>query len=265
MKGIDVSTIQNTINWNSVKKSGIEFAMIKATQGRGEGAATKNLRVFTDSRFATNIKNAHNAGLACGVYHYFTAKDISEARYEAEYFIDTIAPYKSYIDLWAAVDVESAMYLSKVSSRILTDSTQAFMDYVQDKGFKPILYTNPNYLKYRFIPNAFKNSDIWLAHWGVKKPMAVPNTQIWQYGAGKVAGIRTQVDMNEGYFDLQSAGDKPSCKPTYRVNDKYIIKAGDMYTTGDKVPNKYVGKECTIIGVKPDSILLKEVFTWVKI
>ena len=49
MKGIDVSTLQGVIDWKRVAGSGIEFAMIKATQGRGEGAATRHMRRFTDS------------------------------------------------------------------------------------------------------------------------------------------------------------------------------------------------------------------------
>lgn len=269
MKGVDVSTLQDVINWSKVKAAGIEFAMIKATQGRGEGATTKNLRVFTDSKFATNIKNAHNAGIPCGVYHYFTAKNDSEAVYEAKYFINTIKPYKKYIDLWCAVDVESEPHLKGVDSKTLTSATKKFMDYIKDAGYKPILYTNPNYLKYRFTPNAFNDYDIWLAHWGVSKPMSVPNTKIWQYGAGRISGINTQVDMNEGYFNVSSTNNTPTNtsteKPKYKKNDKYIIKAGDRYTTGEVVPKDVVGWECTIIGVKSDSILLKEVYTWVYI
>lgn len=262
MKGIDVSTLQGIINWNKVKAAGIEFAMIKATHGRGEGATTKNLRVFTDSKFATNIKNAHNAGIPCGVYHYFTAQSDSEAIYEAKYFINAIKPYKQYIDLWCAVDVESEPYLKNVDSKTLTSATKKFMDYVEDAGYKTILYTNPNYLKYRFTPNAFNDCDIWLAHWGVAKPMSVPNTKIWQYGAGRISGINTQVDMNEGYFD--SDVNTPQ-NIVYKAGDKYTVKADDRYSTGASVPQRIVGKTYTIAQVKEDRILLKEIMSWVMI
>ena len=262
MKGIDVSTLQGIINWSKVKAAGIEFAMIKATQGRGEGTSTKNLRVFTDSKFATNIKNAHNAGIPCGVYHYFTAKNDSEAVYEAKYFINTIKPYKRYIDLWCAVDVESEPHLKGVNSQTLTSATKKFMDYVKKAGYKPILYTNPNYLKYRFTPNAFNGYDIWLAHWGVSKPMSVPNTKIWQYGDGKIAGINTSVDMNEGYFD--SGASLPQYT-AYNAGDKYTVKVDDRYSTGASVPQRIVGKTYTIAQVKDDRILLKEIMSWVMI
>ena len=67
LKGIDVSTLQGNIDWTKVPA---DFAMIKATQGRGEGAATRLLSRFTDSKFKRNIENCR---CPAGVYHYFTA------------------------------------------------------------------------------------------------------------------------------------------------------------------------------------------------
>ena len=79
MKGIDVSTRQGNIDWQRVADDGIDFAMIKATQGRGEEPATRHLRWFQDSRFAQNIAAASATGIQCGVYHYFTAQNAAEA------------------------------------------------------------------------------------------------------------------------------------------------------------------------------------------
>ncbi|MBQ8552299.1 MAG: hypothetical protein IJ428_05760, partial [Clostridia bacterium] len=200
MKGIDVSTLQGNIDWGKVKAAGYDFAMIKATQGRGEGAATRLLRRFTDGKFKRNIEAAAKAGLACGVYHYMTAQSVDEAAEEAEYFCAIIAPYRDRITLWAAVDVESEMYLSKIGAYELYRIVSEFMTCVRENGFKPMLYTNPNYIKYRFPAGAFDNSEIWLAHYGVAKPMAVPNTRIWQKGTDRVSGVGGVCDVNEGYF-----------------------------------------------------------------
>lgn len=200
MKGIDVSTLQGDIDWGKVAKAGCEFAMIKATQGRGEGAATRLLRRFTDSKWRRNIEAASKAGLACGAYHYMTAQDVSEAREEAEYFCSIIAPYRKHITLWAAVDVESEMYLGKLGKDALAAIVREFMTVVKENGFKPMLYTNPNYIKYRFPAGAFDDSEIWLAHYNVAKPMAIPNTRIWQKGTDRVNGVVGVCDVNEGYF-----------------------------------------------------------------
>ena len=98
-KGIDVSTFQGEIDWQAVKRSGVSFAMIKATQGR---AVSSDAYLFTDSRFVRNITQASQSGIECGVYHYLTARTVSEAVKEAEYFTRTILPYKPQIKLWAA-------------------------------------------------------------------------------------------------------------------------------------------------------------------
>lgn len=201
MKGIDVSTLQGVIDWTKVAASGVKFAMIKATQGRGEGIATRHLKRFTDGKFKKNIVGAHDAGIACGVYHYMTAQTVVEAREEALYFCSIIAPYREYISLWAAVDVESSMYLGELGRYDLAKIVREFMNTVKANGYKPMLYTNPNYITYRFPAGGFDNDEIWLAHYNVKKPMQVPNTEIWQYGVGKVDGIKGDCDMNEGYFN----------------------------------------------------------------
>ena len=260
LRGIDVSTLQGTIAWSRVKRAGVDFAMIKATQGRGEGAATRHLNVFTDSQFVKNITGASAAGLACGVYHYFTATTTEEADREADYFIAAIRPYRDKITLWAAVDVESEVYLSKASKYQLTALVRRFLRKVSAAGFLPMLYTNPNYLVYRFEPGAFADTPIWLAHWGVSKPYEGVNPEIWQFGVGRIDGIKTDVDHNYGYFSLD---DKISRK--YAVGDKYAIKAGDVYSNGREVPARLVGNEYTISQVRDDRILLRELVSWVKV
>ncbi len=257
INGIDVSTLQGSIDWGSVRAAGVDFAMIKATQGRGESAATKNLRNFADSRFAANIAGASTAGIACGVYHYFTAKTVDEVDKEAEFFLKTIAPYKSRIKLWAAVDVESEPHLKGIGRTPLTALVRRFLRKIEAAGYPAMLYTNPNFIVYRFEPGAFDGTALWLAHWGVSKPYAGTNPLIWQFGAGRIDGIATEVDHNYGYFELD--------KPKYTVGGTYTIRAGDMYTNGKAVPKGLIGCEYTIQQVKDDRILLREIVSWVKI
>lgn len=260
LKGIDVSTLQGVINWDKVKGAGVDFAMIKATQGRGEGAATRHLNVFRDSKFEKNISGASAAGIACGVYHYFTATTTAEVDREAEFFLEAIRPYRDKIALWAAVDVESERYLGNIGKYPLTMLVQRFLRKLKAADFTPMLYTNPNFLVYRFEPGAFADTPIWLAHWGVSKPYEGVNPEIWQFGVGRIDGIRTEVDHNYGYFSLD---DKISRK--YAVGDKYTIKAGDVYSNGRPIPARLVGEEYTISQVREDRILLREIVSWVKI
>lgn len=248
LKGIDVSTLQGNIDWSRISA---DFAMIKATQGRGEGAATRLLPRFTDSKFKRNITNAR---CPCGVYHYFTAQDKSKALAEIDYYCSIIEPYRKNITLWAALDVESK-YLDGLGKTELTAIVRTALERIETYGFKPMLYTNPNFLKYRFEPGAFNDIDIWLAHWGVSKPYFVPNLMIWQYGTTRADGISTAVDANYGYFAVE----------TYRVGDKYTIKPGDRYSNGVSVPARLIGKSYTIMQVRDGKILLGEISSWVKL
>ena len=248
LKGIGASTLQGNIDWSRIS---VDFAMIKATQGRGEGAATRLLSRFTDSKFKRNITSCR---CPAGVYHYFTAQDKAKATAEADYFCSIIEPYRSRIKLWAALDVES-FYLDGLGKTELTAIVRTALERIETHGFKPMLYTNPNFLKYRFEPGAFNDTDIWLAHWGVSKPYFAPNLMIWQYGTTRTDGISTVVDANYGYFAVE----------TYRVGDKYIIKPGDRYSNGVSVPSRLVGKSYTIMQVREDRILLGEISSWVKV
>lgn len=249
LKGIDVSTLQGTIDWSRVSA---DFAMIKATQGRGQGAVTRLLSRFTDSKFKRNIVNCR---CPAGVYHYFTAQDKAKATAEADYFCSIIEPYRANIKLWAALDVES-FYLNGLGKTELTAIVMTALERIESRGFKPMLYTNPNYLIYRFEPHAFDEYDIWLAHYGVSKPYSVPNMKIWQYGTTRTDGISTDVDADYGYFALDGG---------YKVGDKYTIRAGDRYSNGVAVPARLVGKAYTIMQVREDRILLGEISSWVKV
>lgn len=254
MNGIDVYTGQGIIDWRCVALTQ-GFAMIKASQGRGETKATEHLRIFTDSKFVRNITEASKTRMKLGVWHWMTARSVTEAIYEADYFLDVIAPYRDKITLWAAADVESDRYLCDLGKSELTEITRAFLERIQRAGYRSMLYTNPNFLKYRFTKNAFNDTDIWLAHYGVKKPMQVPHLKIWQHSAGRVPGIGTDVDLDTGYFDGMP----------YSVGEKYTIRFGDLYSNGFPIPARLIGKVCTISKVKPDRILLQEILSWVKI
>ena len=259
MQGIDVSVFQGNIDWVKVKNDDVRFAVIKATQGKRDSRLTGYLGSFTDSTFVRNITGARAAGLDTSVYHYFTATSVSEAVKEADYFLKVIEPYKSKITSYAAVDVESEVWLKGMLPAVLAECVDAFCQRVYARGFQPLVYTNPNYLCYK-LPASFRQQhDIWLAHWGVSSPFHVPNMKMWQYGAGRVDGISVNVDLDVGYYEIRDV------KPKYEVGGRYTIKVGDVYSNGKQVPSRLAGRTYEILAVKPDMILLGGIVSWVKI
>ena len=193
-RGIDVSTYQGDINWAKVKADGIDFAFIKATQGRSVSNAS--LRNFEDSKFAQNIVNANRWGIRIGVYHYLTAWNVTEAMREAEYFLSVIAPYRSIIDLWAAVDVEDSR--SPKDKTLMAQIVNTFCSRVEAEGYRPMVYTNPDWLTNKL--GNVSHWDLWLALWRNKANVPTAdkyqNLRVWQWGSETVSGISGKVDAN---------------------------------------------------------------------
>ena len=68
--GIDVSKWQGEINWEKVKKAGIEFAFIRC----GYTAKSGKFASYEDIFFEKNIVNANAAGIKTGVYYFSNSK-----------------------------------------------------------------------------------------------------------------------------------------------------------------------------------------------
>ena len=95
--GIDVSYYQGNIDWNKVKASGIDFAIIRI----GYRTSVKG-RIYVDRKFRSNIQNAKTAGIKVGVYFFAQAKNEAEATEEANYMISKLSGYD--LDLPVAYD-----------------------------------------------------------------------------------------------------------------------------------------------------------------
>ena len=207
-RGIDVSTYQGDINWAQVKADGIDFAFIKASQGRSVSIAS--LRNFEDSKFAQNIVNANRRGIRIGVYHYLTAWNVSEAMQEAEHFLSVIAPYRSIIDLWAAVDVEDGR--SPKDKTLMAQIVNTFCSRVEAEGYKPMVYTNPDWLTNKL--GNVSHWDLWLALWRNKANVPTaekyPNLRVWQWGTEAVDGIAGKPDADFMIDDIEAEKPKKS-------------------------------------------------------
>ena len=136
-KGIDVSGWQGNINWEKVKASGVEFAMIRI--------GTRKLisgEIVEDSYFEQNIKGANEANVPVGVYFYSTAKNELEVLEEATYVLNKIKNYK--ITYPVAYDLESfgENRLKGVSDERINYNALIFLNYLKSHGYQGMLYGN---------------------------------------------------------------------------------------------------------------------------
>ena len=99
-QGMDVSVYQGDIDFEQVRAYGIEVVYIRAGEGYD----------YIDPYFEQNYRNALNAGLKIGYYHYVTASNTEEAQAQAEFFYSLIND--KTIDCYPAMDFESFPGLS---------------------------------------------------------------------------------------------------------------------------------------------------------
>lgn len=188
--GIDVSKWQGDIDWQKVKASGVQFAILRAGYGRFAGQ--------TDKTFAQNYQNAKAAGLFVGAYHYSYAKNAEQARAEAEYCLSLIKGKVFDFPICYDVEDDSQKDLSKDK---ISEIVTAFCETLEQAGYYVSVYMNLAWLNTKLREDIFEKYDIWLAHWA-KETTFKRAYGIWQYtSGGQVNGIKGNVDLDCAYKD----------------------------------------------------------------
>ena len=198
LKGIDVSEFQRIIDWQRVKRTGIDFAIIRVGY-RGWGSG----RLVTDMFFDNNIKEATKAGIDIGIYFFTQATTEQEAKEEAKYTINLLSKYNVPVKYPIAIDTEKTPPGNGRGDKILkeqrTKIVQAFCQEIEKSGYKSMIYGNKNWLLNDLEIEKLSKYDIWLADYITTTNYQYPYT-IWQYtSGGNVSGIGGVVDMNIGY------------------------------------------------------------------
>jgi len=204
--GIDLSSYNRQINYAAAKIAGVRFAMVKASQGH---SLYSRGYLFEDSSFKYHMEGLTKAGIMAGAYHFFTASTVEEARKEADFFIETVKPFKDKISLYLACDAENYnnKYLSGLSKDALTALINEFCARVESAGYHACHYTNTDHIR-NFIDIHKISYPVWQAHYiadgSVKKPSdAGDKLAIHQYtGSGQLVGVVGQYDLNFGYAPL---------------------------------------------------------------
>ena len=205
--GIDVSSHQGIINWSEVKKSGIDFAIIRLGYG-------SNFTSQDDVQFVNNVAGAANNGIPYGVYLYsYTTllhgpsglnQDSPNSDSEAAHALRQLSSIsnlqKRYLKLPVFIDMEEEknIYLGKP---MLTAIANNFCMIMESSGYKCGVYANKNWLN-NYLDSTFLSSkyDIWLAHYTTNTDYT-GIYQIWQYSSsGTLRGINSQgLDLNVSY------------------------------------------------------------------
>lgn len=189
-KGIDVSKWQGNINWKKVSTSGIDFAMIRSSFGSTD----------VDIKLNRNVKGCEKYGIPYGFYHYTYARNVSEAKKEARFFLKTIRKYSPEYPV--VLDIEESFYNS-MSRKEVTNIITAFMEELEDAGYFAMIYSGAKFLTDNTYIDRLKDYDIWVACWGDEERLMSNydyHYGMWQYSStGRIKGIDGDVDLNYAF------------------------------------------------------------------
>lgn len=202
--GIDVSEHNGALDWATIKKAGISFAVIR------DGYGTSH----TDKYFVHNIEGALAQGIPVGIYHFSYALSAAGAKKEAEYVLKLLEPYKGKIAMPVFYDFEydTVAYAKKqgvtLGREAFNAHTVAFCDAIQAAGYRAGVYYNLDYLrKYVDVDRVGKYVQ-WYAQYA--STASASGWGLWQYSSSyTIPGCSGKFDINElGDASLLTANGK---------------------------------------------------------
>lgn len=221
-RGIDISEFQGEIDFEEVRRSGIEAVYIRV--GSGE---------YTDEYFAENYERAKAAGLKIGFYHYVTARSVDEGRRQARFFASLAAGREP--DMRLAMDFE---YFGSLSVSQINAISEAYLDELTALTRREaVIYSDLSNARNIFSRALAEKYPLWAAQYGADEPSANGKWREWvgfQYtDEGRVGGIYGNVDRNiftEGIFLSDSGRIDGEKRTTVRARTRTLtvyVRAGD--------------------------------------
>lgn len=182
IQGIDVSKWQGPIDWQAVKGSGVEFVIIKCTEGTA----------YIDPLFAEHWDGAKGAGLLVSAYHMLWP-NLSASK-QAAHFLNTMGDREPDFPLALDVELRGGGNIGAVVEEVL-------LALEAGDGRRPIIYTAQSVWGdiVGWAPG-WHEYPLWVADYDAATP-AMPSGwdsyTFWQYSStGSVPGISGNVDLN---------------------------------------------------------------------
>ena len=154
-QGIDVSSWQGNIDFRAVKNSGIDIVYIKSSEGSS----------YIDPYFEQNYRNAKANGLKVGFYHYVTARNVEQAKSQANFFARVISGKQP--DCRLAMDFESFGNLSVVE---INEISKVFLETLTNATKREVVIYSNSYSARTILGSELAIYPLWVANYGVSEP-----------------------------------------------------------------------------------------------
>ncbi|MBR5364929.1 MAG: glycoside hydrolase family 25 [Clostridia bacterium] len=202
--GVDLSAYQADVDMGALKAQGVAFAYIKATEGSSH----------QDKRFPENWKNAAEAGLLSGAYHFFSYD--SPGATQAENYIGAVGEDLTGKLLPAVVvdyygDKEKNPPLKEDVVRELS----VFIDALETQyGVKPMIYTRSDIYE-KYLEGTFDSHPYWIS--SLYTPLKWNYHGDWYLWHYLNRGILEGYEGGEKYIDLDVLNEE-------KTLDELIVK-----------------------------------------
>lgn len=211
---IDVSAWQGTIDWQAVKNSGVEGAIIRIAYGWDNGFDNQALR---------NISECRRLGIPFGVYLYSYAYDANTGAAEGSSLVNLLQKAGvSSSDLGYPVYYDLEKWTHEVPNNPGTYNgiVNAWYSKLKSAGYTNLaVYSYTSYLNKELNSSNIHSKTRWVAQYGSSMEYtAFPtNDRGWQYTSkGRVNGI-------SGTVDLSAFGNKTSTAPVGATGSVYRL------------------------------------------
>lgn len=196
--GADISKYQDYVDFVRLKKSGVDFVMLRVgARGYGTG------QLLMDEYFQDNIKRASDAGLQIGLYFFSQAITVEEAEEEAQLVLSSIGEY--VITYPIAIDMEmiqnDTARIDQLSREEKTKITKRFLETIEKAGYKSMIFGNKEWLLKKIDLSKLTDYDVWLSQLGDLPDYPYQFT-MWQYSnSASVDGIAGYANLNISFID----------------------------------------------------------------
>lgn len=191
LNGIDISHHNGIVDFDTIRRdTDLDFVICKATEGA----------TYTDTLFASNIKDARANELLVGAYHYY--RGTSHPQKQAEHFVNVVK--NAGDDLLLAIDVEDNE-LKSTPVHELAIGIADFWTYTKRMtGASPLIYVSDRLfvnLGYH-LRNLNISAGGWIARYGPamisRKDFLLAIRQTTS--RGQVSGVTGKVDLDIAYM-----------------------------------------------------------------
>ncbi len=197
--GVDISERQGYVDFNNLKKAGIDFCMIRVgARGYGTG------QLILDESFSENMKRAKDAGLEIGVYFFSQAITQEEVMEEANLVLEALTDYDvTYpVAFWMEYVENDTARVEQLTKTSKTEIAKTFLDTMRTAGYTPMLYGKKEWLIKKLDLSMLEGVDIWLAQYE-KTPDYPYSFSMWQYtNHAIVDGISGSTTLNISLIDF---------------------------------------------------------------